>query len=722
MMNTSDIPTKPFMHDDGSIPGLMQRAAALHNEGDLEAAEALYREVLEEDSRHPDALHLLGLLAHQLGYHEEAASLIEDAIEEAPDQALFYNHLAKTYLALDDKESAEKAYRNSLSINPDDSDTKNDLGNLLVKKAKEPDSEELGEALGLLSAAHVSNPQSQYYLVNYGNALRNSLHFDEARETYLKALDIEPGFVGALTNMGLLYHMQRKTEKAIEVLEQALDLDPDDEAALNNLANVYIDKYQLEKGSELLLRAAELNPNNAMVYRNLGTVFTRLRWDNQAMDALTKAMELNPKETQVFAMFAAVLRLQEHFDEAEKFVREALLEFPKDPYLLLELGNTLQSIFEFDEAEELLRDLIERHPNFGPALMMLAVCLIHTGNQEEVLSLFDRCFEQAPDNSVLHMNYALTQFCFGNLKEAWEHYVHRWDAESFTSPVRPFQQPLWDGSSLAGKSILVYGEQGLGDELRHASLVPDLIEMGAEVHVECSDRLVDLFQRSFPTATVHACPWKEAEDEEVDLDFQSPILDLGGYLRPTIDSFPSDPHYAFLKADPDRIAFWKERLDALGPTPKVGMIWRSGIATGGRNRWGATVEELAPIFSIPGIDFVNLMYVECEEERQKIRDLYGVELHTWDDIDLRNDQDDLSALISNLDLVISHPSAVAYLASGLGIDTFTFMTLMIYFDLLGDPDAPGWAPSMRYFRKEINDSWAETMDVMAAETRAKFGL
>jgi ADP-heptose:LPS heptosyltransferase len=105
-----------------------------------------------------------------------------------------------------------------------------------------------------------------------------------------------------------------------------------------------------------------------------------------------------------------------------------------------------------------------------------------------------------------------------------------------------------------------------------------------------------------------------------------------------------------------------------------------------------------------------------------MQELYGVNLHTWDDIDLRNDQDDLCALISNLDLVVSHASSVAYTASGLGIPTLVFLPVNIYFDLLGNPDAPGWAPSMRYFRKSIHEEWDRPLNELAEEIKAKFDL
>ncbi len=721
-MENTDNSANPPQDGSALIGEFLQRAVDVHNNGDLETAEALYRKILEIDPQNADVLHLLGFLAYQVGFGEEGAALIEEAIQLAPEIALFQSNLAKIYLSEKELEKAEIAYRRSLELNPDDLDIMNDLGNLLREKEKGPGTDSLNESIKLLSEVVRQNPASPEFQVNYGNALRNNLQLDEAKDCYVKALEINPEFSGALVNLGTVYQMKKDSDEAKSYFNKALELDPKNSGALNNFAQVLVAEHRLDEGIEYFKQAAEIEPNNPLVYYNMGMALMRRRRDDEALEVLQKSMELDNHQPRVFCAFSALLRMMDNLEAAERFTRDSLEQFPEDPHLLNELSHVLMSNFEFDEAEELARAVLKENPNFGPALIVLAIVLIHTGTEEEILDLYKKAFELMPDEQVVPFNYALTMFCFGHLEEAWKHYRSRWDTGDFTSPVRSFPQKLWDGSSLEGKSIVIYGEQGLGDEIRHASMVPDMLTMGADVTVECEKRLVDLFQRSFPSAKVEAFPYQGAESGEVDFDFQSPILDLGEFLRPTIESFPSDPNHAFLVPDPDRKVFWGDRMKQLGPTPKVGMIWRSGTATGGRNRWGATVEELAPIFSIQGLDFVNLMYTECSEDRARIQELYGVNLHTWDDIDLKDDQDDLAALVSNLDLVISHPSAVAYLASGMAVPTFTFMTVMNYFDLLGNPDAPGWAPSMRYFRKKIYEEWDDTLNTIAAEVRAKFGL
>jgi tetratricopeptide (TPR) repeat protein len=722
-MNESDNTDLLDLSEPVSVDSLLQAAVDFHNIGNLEKAEAHYRRILESDPKNHNVLHLLGFLAYQLGFGEEGLALIKEAISYEPNVSLFHSNLAKVSLELKDLEQAEVAYRRCLELESGNLDIMNDLANLLRIKEKGPGSKSLQEAQELLGKIVVEKPMVPEYQINLGNVLRDNLKNEEAIDCYEKAMDMDPKFVGAaLRNIGLIHCADKDYELAEEFINKALKIDPKDSSALNNLGQVFVSDLQLDKGIECFQRALKIDTNNSLIYRNMGRALMRRRRDEEALEAFQKSMEIDSSETEAYYHFAAVLRNMEKLVESEDFVRSALKQFPKEPLLLCELSNNLQGQFEFEEAEKYARQVLDISPNCGAAMVTLAIVLIHTGSEEEVLEIYKKALKEMPNEMSVSFNYALTLFCYGHLEEAWKRYRLRWETESFTSPVRSFPQDQWDGSPLKGKSIILYGEQGLGDEIRHASMVPDMLKMGAEVYVECEPRLVDIFQRSFEGANVFPYPYTEAETGKVDIDFQSAILDLGGYLRPTIDSFPSDPNHSFLKPDPERIVFWKERMEALGPQPKVGMIWQSTKAAGGRGRWGATVEELAPILSIKGIDFVNLMYVECNEDRAKMLELYGVNLHTWDDIDLRNDQDDLCALISNLDLVISHASSVAYTAGGLGIPTFNFLPVKIYFDLLGNPDAPGWSPSMRYFRKNIHEDWDGPFNEIAEEIRAKFGL
>ena len=133
------------------------------------------------------------------------------------------------------------------------------------------------------------------------------------------------------------------------------------------------------------------------------------------------------------------------------------------------------------------------------------------------------------------------------------------------------------------------------------------------------------------------------------------------------------------------------------------------------------MEELEPILTLPGVDFVNLMYAECEEELAEASDLYGVHIHTWDDLDLKDDLDGLAAMISGLDLVICCLSAPGELAGALGVPTLTFLTGKSHFMMLGTGDAV-WYPSARYFSKELRDPWGPVFKDMASSVNKSLGL
>jgi len=700
----------------------LQRAASLHNQGDLESAEAIYRKVLEENPENQDALHLLGYLAFQLGFWEEGAKLIEEAIVHAPNEVTFHRNLAQVYVHGGEINKAENAYRRALELKNDDPDLMNDLGNLLFNKEKGLGGASLQEAMDFFAEAVRLGPDSAGYRLNYGNALRDNKQIDLARACYEKALQIDPKLIGALSNLGLICHMEREYEEAIGYFEKLLKIDPADSAALNNMGSVFVSKHQHDRGIEYFEKAVKCDPKNPLIYFNMGKALMRRGRHTEALDSLQQSMELDSYQPMVYGTFCTLLRLMDLPHQSEKFARDALLEFPGNVFLQCEVAVNLQACLKLGEAEEILRSILQEHPHSGQALQILGIILIHTGQEEEIIEMFEKALLFLPDEAGVFFNYALALFSIGHLQEAWKYYRQRWETMNFPSADRSFPQQLWDGSSLQGKSILVYGEQGLGDEIRHTSLIPDLMQKGGDVSIECEPRLVDLVQRSFPAAKVYPAPYEEAEAGKIDFDYVSPILSLGEFFRPSIDAFPSDPDNAFFKADPDRVAFWKQRLEDLGPRPKIGLAWRGQLRSNEFDPWSVTIEELAPVLSLPGVDFVNLMYLECSEDRGQSQELYGANIHTWDDIDLKDDQDDLAGLISNLDLVICPLTSVGYLASGLAIPTYIFSPMKRLFIFLGNPDAPGWAPSVRYFRKDARENWDETVRAISMEVQSKFGL
>jgi tetratricopeptide (TPR) repeat protein len=376
---------------------LLQVAVNYHNTGDLEKAETHYRKILETDPKNPNVLHLLGYLAHQLGFGKEGLSLIKEAISYEPDIFLFHSNLAKVCLALKDVEQAETAYRRCLELESGNLDIMNDLANLLRTKEKGPGTKSLQEAAELLGEVLVQKPIVPEYQMNFGNILRDNQQYEEAITYYEKVLDTDPKFTGAaLRNIGLIHYIKEDYKLAKEYVNKALKINSKDSAALNNFAQILVSENQVDQGIVYFERASELDPCNPIIYLNMGRALMRRRRNEEALGALQKSMELDSSKITPYGYFVHVLRQMEKLDECENFIQSALEQFPEDPTLLAEKANNLTFKFEFKEAEELSRKILKKHPFSVAALVTLAIVLVHTGEEEEVLELYKKAFEIMP--------------------------------------------------------------------------------------------------------------------------------------------------------------------------------------------------------------------------------------------------------------------------------------------------------------------------------------
>ncbi|HYH39447.1 MAG TPA: tetratricopeptide repeat protein, partial [Azospirillum sp.] len=276
------------------------------------------------------------------------------------------------------------------------------------------------------------------------------------------------------------------------------------------------------------------------------------------------------------------------------------------------------------------------------------------------------------------------------------------------------RQPLWDGRDLAGKRLFVWKEQGIGDEIMFASCVPDLTASNARVTLECSPKLQPLFQRSFPFATV-VTPGTVPDEERDDFDVHLPIGSLPRYYRRSLADFPD---HSFLVPDPERVATWRRRLEELGPGPYVGISWRGRIQTVSRSHHYTRIEEWEPILRTPGVVFVNMQYDDAAEETARIREAFGVTLHTLPGIDMWNDLDNVAALLKALDLLISAGTAVMSIAGGVGLPTWLLWVDNVEnWPCLGTDRLP-WYPTMRLFSRTLKQPWTQVTQRIAGEFQA----
>jgi hypothetical protein len=278
----------------------------------------------------------------------------------------------------------------------------------------------------------------------------------------------------------------------------------------------------------------------------------------------------------------------------------------------------------------------------------------------------------------------------------------------------PYHFARWDGAPIAGKTLLIYGEQGFGDQIMFASCFHEAIERAGHCIIECDPRLVTLFRRSFPSAVIEASapsgesPAWAAQVQAVDC--QIPMGSLPGFFRKRWEEFPR--HAGYLRAAPERVAYWRARLDALGPGPKIGLSWRGGIPATRRHLRSLALEELLPLLRLPA-NFVSLQYGNCSDDLDRLRRDYGLILPHW--ADAIEDYDETAALVCALDLVISVCTAVIHLTGALGKPVWILVPAVAEWRYLDRGENLPWYPSARLFRQTEAGRWHEVLERMGKE-------
>jgi hypothetical protein len=295
----------------------------------------------------------------------------------------------------------------------------------------------------------------------------------------------------------------------------------------------------------------------------------------------------------------------------------------------------------------------------------------------------------------------------GDYATGWPEYETRLFNPASSSRPDPFAR--WNGGNPSGRRVLVYGEQGLGDEIMFASCLPDLMAAGAQCVVECHPALERLFARSFPAATVYGARPDRRVPEAIrssGIDCAVPMGSLPLYYRRSVGDFPSRRGY--LRADPDRVLHWRERLRALGGGFTVGVSWRGGTYVSRTGQRSIPLEAWLPILRRPGLRFVSLQYTQdALQAVQTLRESHGIEISHWSEA--IDDYDETAALVAALDLTLTVCTAIAHLAGALGRPLWVMAPTNAEWRYGRSGDTMAWYPSARIFRQTRAGDWNDVI-------------
>jgi tetratricopeptide (TPR) repeat protein len=726
-----------------SVSEILKKALALHQSGDFDAAEKGYRQILRLDAKHADALHLLGVTALQRNQDEEALEWFSAAIEESDPSALLYSNLGSAYRNLNRLEEAIDAFRLSIRLSPEFAGVHFNLAMALESVG------DIDASIQEYQSAIWNNPKYAEARCRLGCLLASQGNFTAAIDHLTEADRLEPRVTKILSPLAEAQIATNRVDEAKSVLRKILRIDPTHQSARERLiqlsaADPLEQTQHAHAGSrpsrnddespsiENILKRARLleidarydesaecyqsvlqeNPIHVFANLWLGRHAVELGQLEKAVSYLQQATVTNPDDLETQLQLGNVLTDLEREPEAIEHFRRAAEFSPQSALAWYAMGNLLKNLEQYEEAADCYQKTIAIDPQFHEATHNLGIVLRHLKKHDEAVTCFGRLIDENMSDASAHLQRALTWLSMGRLKEGWREYEWRWQAE-FRG--RKFSQPTWDGSSLAGKSILVHAEQGVGDEIQFASCLPELIKQAKHCTIECDRRLVPLYARSFPSCSVLAGPLDEDAIRNT-YDVQIPVGSLPRYCRETFSRFPQKEGY--LNADPQQVTEWRKRFQKMGEGMTVGISWKGGSKRETIHSRSTTLEQWKQVFDVPNIQFINLQYGDVRDERNDCQQQFGVTIHTWDDEDHFNNLDSLASEISALDLVVSIDNFTVHLAGALGVPTWNLLPYAAdYRWMFGTARSP-WYPSLRLLRQQFPGEWSEVFDTVAKRITA----
>jgi len=376
---------------------------------------------------------------------------------------------------------------------------------------------------------------------------------------------------------------------------------------------------------------------------------------SEATKQIDEALYRNPNDVAALFHFGSVLLKNDRLGLAYNVYKQLSTLAPNRSEVWNNLGRCLQTKNRATEAHKYFRKALEIDPNSAAAMINLAVLDVNEGRPNEAIKRASKALLIDPKSAQARDVLAMAKFHIRDWS-GWDDWIYSEGASRTLKQYRIPAEDEWMGEH--GKTVVIYREQGLGDEIFFAACIQEAIEISKKVIIDCDKRLVNLFKRSFPKADVYGTGYGKELDwpHQYDIEASAPIGRLPMFFRRKDDDFPGTP---YLKADPVKKVEMRKRLDKLGPGLKIGLAW-----TGGKRTDSVTKAD-ADYRSYEFKDWESLLNPNHHYVSLEYRDT-NAPIHVWPEITQSKDYDDTAALVDELDFIITVPTTVVHLAGALG--------------------------------------------------------
>ena len=526
------------------------------------------------------------------------------------------------------------------------------------------------------------------------------------------AVGVKADQAAALCVRAAALQAQRQYKPALELYQQALELVPDCIDALVGQGGCNTELGDHEDASDSYELALAHAPDSVPALCGIGRLLCVAGDTAGAIARLRQGLQQQPGNADLLFELGLALNRTEDMAATIDAYQQALAAEAHHHGALVNLGLVyLTQLADPQRARQYFEAAVQAYPQSVAAQANLGLALQEQGRWAEALAHYEQLIAQDPAVIEYRWNRGLAHLYQGDFAAGWPDY--EWRHQRGGRDVRrDFGLPLWDGSDRARHNVLVYGEQGVGDEVMFASCLPDLVARAAGVVLECDSRLATMFARSFPQLIVHGAVRDGGRDwlqRYPALDRQIAIGSLPLHVRSNAANFPK--HGGYLVADPARVEEWRQRLGGDQALPAIGLAWRGGTR---KTRAGLRSLELGacmPLATARSARYVCMQRGDCTEELAVAR-AAGFDLQWWPQA--LDDLEEIAALIAALDLVVSVDNTIVHLAGALGKPCWALLSRMPDWRYGVAAQSMPWYPSLRLFRQARGGDWGPVVDTVAA--------
>jgi Tfp pilus assembly protein PilF len=455
-------------------------------------------------------------------------------------------------------------------------------------------------------------------------------------------------------------------EEAIAAYNKALSIKPNYVDAYNNMGNTLKEQGKLEEAIEAYNKALSIKPDYVDAYFNMGNALQDQGKPEEAIEAYNTALSIKP-------------------DYAKAYYNIGIL--------LAEQGKLEEAIKAYNKAVSTKPDYLDAYNNIGNTLH-------DQGKPEEAIEAYNKAISIKPDYAEAHHNLSLALLATKDFDQGFIQSEWRWKTKRQDGTFLKSTKPMWNGEK--NQRVLVWNEQGIGDEIMFSSIIPELYTRSLRILVKCDKRLIPLFKRSFPDDIIYFSKDKPVPEDEY--DFHIPMGSLPLTFRKSLDSFKKSA-LGFLKPDTDRAESIKGQLINEQGKKLIGISWKTASPTKNSSNRNINLAELARALDSPNTQLVCLQYGDVSNEIEAVKRDTSIEVIQFSDVDNKHDIDGLAALMAACDTVVTIDNATTHLSGALGLPTKLMLPLKADWRWGVSENSSYWYEAVQLYKQSEFNDW-----------------